>query len=69
MWNLIDHAFIKNTLMADFFINANVENISFPNHDAARIATEQNDVDFHTVSINLIWSYNNKECDIFLLSR
>lgn len=54
MWNLIDHAFIKNTLMADFFINATVENISFPNHDAARIATVQNDVDFHTVSISLI---------------
>ena len=36
--------------MAEFSVNATIENIYISNHDVIRIATEQDNVDFHTVA-------------------
>ena len=40
--------------MRQFSINGTFENIYFSDHDAIRIAFEQNKVDFHTVLENPI---------------
>ena len=47
--SLIDHVYIKKTLVEEFFANAIVENIYFLYHDAIRIAIGKNNVDFHTI--------------------
>ena len=47
--SLIDHVYIEKTLMEEFSANATVENIYFSDHDAIRIVTEKNNVDFQTV--------------------
>ena len=47
--SLIDHVYIKKTLMEEFFANAIVENIYFSDHDAIRIVIEKNNVDFQTI--------------------
>ena len=52
--SLLDHAYIKKTLMREFSINGNFENINFSDHDTIRIAIEQNNVDFHTIPENPI---------------
>ena len=44
--SLIDHVYIKKTLIAEFSIKTTVENIYFSNHDVIRIAIEKNNVDF-----------------------
>ena len=46
----LDHTYITKTLMAESSVNATIENIYISNHDVIRIATEQNNVDFHTVA-------------------
>ena len=45
--SLIDHVYIKRTLMEEFFTIATVENIYFSDHDALRIVIKKNAVDFH----------------------
>ena len=52
--SLLDHVYIKKTLMRQFSINGTFENTYFSDHDAIRIAFEQNKVDFHTVLENPI---------------
>ena len=48
--SLIDHAYVKKkTLMEQFFINLTVENIYLSDHDAVRIVTDKNAVDFHSI--------------------
>ena len=47
--SLIDHVYVKKTLMEEFSINLTVENIYFSDHDAVRIVTDKNAVDFHTI--------------------
>ena len=46
--SLMDDAFIKKMLMAEFSTNATVENIYFSDQDNGRIVIEKNSVDFHT---------------------
>ena len=48
--SLIDHFYIKKSLMDKFFTNATVENIYFSDHDAVRIIIVTNAVDFQTIS-------------------
>ena len=48
--SLIDHVDIKKTMMTEFSINATLENIYFSDYDAMKIAIEQNNNHFHTVS-------------------
>ena len=51
--SLIDHVYIKKTLMEKFSANATVEIIYFSDHDAIRIVIEKNNADFQTIySIN-----------------
>ena len=45
--SLIDHIYIKRTLMEEFCTSATVENIYFSDHDALRIVIKKNAVDFH----------------------
>ena len=47
--SLIDHVYIKKTLMANFSINATADNINFSDHDVIKIVIVQNNVYFHTV--------------------
>ena len=47
--SLIDHVYIKKSLMEELFANAIVENIYFSDHDAIRIVIEKNNVDFQTI--------------------
>ena len=47
--SLIDHAYIKKTLMEEFSAQATVENIYFSNHDAVRIVIEKSNVDFQSI--------------------
>ena len=47
--SLINHVYIKKTLMGEFPANVTVENICFSAHDAIRIAIEKNNVDFQTI--------------------
>ena len=47
--SLIDHVYVKKTLMEEFSINLTVENIYFSDHDAVRIVIDKNAVDFHTI--------------------
>ena len=50
--SLIDHVYIKKTLMEDISLNmkhSTVENITFSDHDAERIVTEKNAANFHTI--------------------
>ena len=49
--SLIDHVYIKKTLIAEFSIKTTVENIYFSNHDVIRIANEKNNVDFQKKKI------------------
>ena len=46
---LIDHVYVKKTLMEEFLINLTVENIYFSDHDTVRIVIDKNAVDFHTI--------------------
>ena len=52
--SLINCVYIKKTLTTEFSINATVENIYFSGHDHVRIVIEQNNVYFHTATINPI---------------
>ena len=45
--SLIDHVYIKQALMEEFFTNTTVENIYFSDHDAVRIAIHNSYVGFH----------------------
>ena len=45
--SLIDHVYIKNAFMEDFFTRVTVKNSCFSDQDAVRIVTEKNSVDFH----------------------
>ena len=47
--SLIDHVYIKKSLIEELFTNATVENIYFWDDDAVRIVIEKNAVDFGTV--------------------
>ena len=47
--SLIDHAYVKKSLIAEFYTNATVGNIYFSDHDAVRIITEKSAVDFLTI--------------------
>ena len=49
--SLIDHVYIKKTLIAEFSIKTTVENIYFSNYDVIRIAIEKNNVDFQKKKI------------------
>ena len=44
--SLIDHVYIKKTLIETFFTNASLENTYFSDDDVVRFATEKN-YDFH----------------------
>ena len=44
--SLIDYVYIKKSLMEEFFTNAKVENIHFPDYVAVRIIIEKNVLDF-----------------------
>ena len=46
---LIDHVYIKKSLMEGFFTNAAVESIYFSDHDAVRTIIEKNAVHFSTI--------------------
>ena len=46
---LIDHVYIKKSLMEGFFTNATVESIYFSDHDAVRTIIEKNAVHFSTI--------------------
>ena len=46
---LVDHAYIKKTLMTEFFIIATVESIYFLDSDALRVLIEQKNVNFDTL--------------------
>ena len=46
---LINHAYIKKSLIEEFFTNPTVENIYFSDHDAVRIIIEINGVGFRTI--------------------
>ena len=48
--SLIDHDYIKKTLMEEFSTNATIENSYFSDHDAVRTAIEKNVLDFHTIA-------------------
>ena len=48
--SLIDHVYLKKSLIEDFLFNATVENIYFSDNDAVRIIIEKNAVDFCTIS-------------------
>ena len=48
--SLIDHTYIKKTLMEEFFTNAAVEYIYFSDHDGVKIIIQKNTVDFCTIS-------------------
>ena len=47
--SLIDHVYIKKSLMEELFFNATVQNIYFSDHDAVRIIIEKNSIDFCTI--------------------
>ena len=47
--SLINHVYIKKTLIEEFSANATVENIYFSDYDAIRIVIEKNNVDFQTI--------------------
>ena len=47
--SLIDHLHVKKSLIAEFCTIATVANIYFSDHDAVKITTEKNAVDFHTI--------------------
>ena len=47
--SLIDHVYIKKSLMEELFYNATVQNIYFSDHDAVRIIIEKNSIDFCTI--------------------
>ena len=48
--SLIDHVYIKKTLMEEFSANITIENIHFSSdHDAIRIVIERDNVDFQTI--------------------
>ena len=47
--SLIDHHYIKKTLMKEFPTNVTVENIYFWDHDVVRIVIEENIIDFHAI--------------------
>ena len=47
--SLIDQVYVKKTLMKEFSINLTVENIYLSDHDAVRIVTDKNAVDFYTI--------------------
>ena len=47
--SLIDHVYIKKSLIEEFLPNSTVESISFSNQDAVRIIVEKNGVDFRTI--------------------
>ena len=47
--SLIDHEYVKRTLMEELSINLTVENIYFLDNDAVRIEIDKNAVDFHII--------------------
>ena len=47
--SLIDHNYIKKTLMKEFPTNVTVANIYFWDHDVVRIVIEENIIDFHAI--------------------
>ena len=47
--SLIDHVYVKKNLIAEFYTNAAVANIYFSDHDAVKIITEKNAVDFRII--------------------
>ena len=44
--SLIDHVYIKNTLLKDFHVNIKIQNMYFPDLDAIRIVLTNDKVDF-----------------------
>ena len=46
---LIDHVYIKKSLIEEFVTNATVKNIYFSDHDAVRIVIEINGAGFRTI--------------------
>lgn len=46
---LVDHVYIKKTLMTEFFINVTVESIYFSDSDALRVLIEQKNVNCDTL--------------------
>ena len=47
--SLVDHVYIKTTLMEEFFTTATVENIYFSDRDAARTVIEKSCIDLHAI--------------------
>ena len=47
--SLIDHVYIKKSLMEELLFNATVQNIYFSDHDAVRMIIEKNSVDLCTI--------------------
>ena len=47
--SLIDHFYIKKTLMEQLSTSVTVKNIYFLDHDAVKILFEKNAVDFHII--------------------
>ena len=47
--SLIDHVYIKKSLMEKLFFNLTVQNIYFSDHVTVRIMIEKNSVDFCTI--------------------
>ena len=47
--SLVDHVYIKKTLLEEFFTTATVENIYFSDHDAARTVIGKNSGNFHNI--------------------
>lgn len=46
IWILTDYVYVEKTLMVTFSIIVTIKHIYFLDHDAIRILTEQNNVDF-----------------------
>ena len=61
---MIDHVYVKKTLMEEFFTNLTVGNSYFSDHDAVRIVIEKNSVDFQINPKKLILP-DRKEKNVF----
>ena len=48
--SLIDHVYIKKSLVEEFLPNTTAENLYFSDRDAVGIVTEKNTIDFYIIS-------------------
>ena len=47
--SVLDHVYIKKTLMEEFFTTVTVENIYSSDHDAVRTVIEKSCIDLHAI--------------------